>query len=472
MRNESHSRVKIEPETRELKAGGRILVVDDERNIRTSLRMLLCDEGFSVDLASNGEEAEKIMAETPPHLILLDIRLPGVNGLDLLKIWKVQKPNLPMILMSGEASLTEALDGLKVGAYDFIEKPFITARLINTIYRAMERSRLHEANHEADEETIVGKSPALQEVLANIRKIAPTRTRVLITGESGTGKDLLARAIHRLSTRANHAFLKINCAAIPSELIESELFGHVKGAFTGATSARRGYFEAANGGSLFLDEIGDLSTSAQAKILRALQNGEITPVGSNLTIHIDVRVIAATNRDLRAAVEVGSFREDLFYRLAVVSLESPPLRHRAEDIPLLVEYFARQIQRDNGLRPKKFDPAVISRLAAYKWPGNVRELRNVIERLLILGGPIIGVEDLPSDIQQGDSAVFCAEVAPLFLISPWETFKLNSERSYLIAVLRQCKGNISEAARLLEIERSTVHKWLKSLHIEKSHYLI
>ncbi len=309
----------------ECKHSGKILVIDDEPNIRTSLKMLLVDEGFAVDLACDGEEAEKILAVTPPDLILLDIRLPKISGLDLLKSWKLQRPSMPIVLMSGEATVTEALEGLKLGAYDFAEKPFISARLINTLHRAIERSRLKEAGADLDEEPIVGQAPPLRQVLAAIEKIAPTKTRVLITGESGTGKELLARSVHRLSTRAKSRFVRINCAAIPSELIESELFGHVKGAFTGATAARRGHFENAHGGTLFLDEIGDLSLSAQAKILRALQNGEVTPVGSNITIKVDVRIIAATNRDLKAAVEAGAFREDLFYRLAVVTLESPPL---------------------------------------------------------------------------------------------------------------------------------------------------
>ncbi len=459
----------MEREASELKFSGRILVVDDERNIRMSLKMLLTDEGFAMDVAGDGEEAEKILALTPPDLILLDVRLPGVSGLELLKRWKIQKPSLPIILMSGEATVTEALDGLKDGAYDFVEKPFVTPRLINTIHRAMERARLKEGLADADHEPIVGQSAALKRVLADLEKIAPTKTRVLITGESGTGKDLLARAIHRLSARATHRFIKINCAAIPSELIESELFGHVKGAFTGATSARRGHFEAASGGSLFLDEIGDLSASAQAKILRALQSGEITPVGSNITIRVDVRVIAATNRDLKADVEAGSFREDLFYRLAVVTVHSPPLRDRREDVPMLVEHFAAQIRRENALPPKKFDPLVVAALSAYQWPGNIRELRNVVERLMILSGPIIGLSDLPVDIRPPGLDENHSPESP-FQIQPWETFKLNSERAYLVAVLKSCKGNISEAARLLEVERTTIHKWLKSLQIEKRHY--
>ena len=466
----------------EAKQSGRILIVDDERNIRTSLKMLLADEGFSIDLAGDGEEAEAILAVTPPDIILLDVRLPGLSGLELLKRWKIQKPALPIVLMSGEATVTEALDGLKDGAYDFVEKPFVARRLINTVRRALERNRLKEESPDADDEPLIGRAAALRLVLADIEKIAPTKTRVLITGESGTGKDLLARAIHRLSARRAQRFLKINCAAIPSELIESELFGHVKGAFTGATAARRGHFEAANGGTLFLDEIGDLSASAQAKILRALQNGEVTPVGSNITIRVDVRVVAATNRDLKAAVEAGSFREDLFYRLAVVTLESPPLRRRSADVPLLIEHFAAQIRQENGLPFKKFEPAVVEAMTAYRWPGNIRELKNAVERLMILGGPVIGVADLSAEIRQaaGVAVGSASDAVTLAITSAphdpgaawdsWETFKVKSERAYLIATLKHCDGNISEAARLLEIERSTVHKWFKSLQIEKHHY--
>lgn len=458
-------------------SAGRVLVVDDERNIRSTLKMVLADLGYQIDLASDGDEAEKILAQTPPDVVMLDVRMPKRNGIELLRTWRQSHPHLPIILMSGEATLTEALDGLKAGAYDFIEKPFLEPRLINTLGRAMEKTRL-EATVNSDEgneeDRIIGQSPALRRVLNDVLKIAPTKSRVLITGESGTGKDLLARAIHRHSSRAKNRFTKVNCAAIPSELIESELFGHVKGAFTGAVAARRGVFESANGGTLFLDEIGELSPSAQAKILRALQNGEITPVGSDLTIKVDVRVVAATNRDLKAEVETGSFREDLYYRLAVVQIESPPLRSRLEDIPLLANHFSQQIRVENGLAEKRLTSEVVLALQSYIWPGNIRELRNVMERLMILGGPQIGLEDLPADIRSRSKGQTPSQSMANVTFQPqnWEEFKQSSERNYLIAVLKHCQANISEAARILQVERSTIHKWLKSHQIEKQHYLV
>jgi len=463
-------------------ANGRILVVDDEKNIRASLEMVLGAQGYMVDVAADGDAAEKIMSITPPDAIMLDVRLPGRSGIELLKTWKASFPQIPIILMSGEATLTEALDGVRIGAYDFIEKPFLQPRLINTLSRALEKTRLVESRLHAGTGDIVGSSPKLVRVLDDLRKIAPLRTRVLIIGESGTGKDLLAKALHEGSTRAGKRYVKVNCAAIPADLIESELFGHVKGAFTGASAARRGVFEMANGGTLFLDEVGELSPAAQAKILRALQNAEITPVGSNITINVDVRVIAATNRDLAAEVELGNFREDLYYRLAVVTLASPPLRERSSDIGRLTEHFAAQICRENGIPDKRLSAAVLGALETYRWPGNIRELRNVIERLMILGGPVININDLPPEIAKagsdaaprsvgaGNDATHATSTSGSFSPKTWEDFKSESERSYLIEVLRHTAGNISEAARVLNVERTTIHKWLKSWQIAKHHY--
>ncbi len=466
-------------------AAGRVLVVDDERNIRSTLRMTLAGEGYATDLAADGAEAEAVLAATPPDCVLLDLRLPGANGIELLKRWKVQHPGIPVILMSGEATLTEALEGLKLGAYDFFEKPLLAPRVINAVARAVEKKAMFECATGEGGERLVGSSPRLNALLADVAKIAPLKTRVLITGESGTGKDLVARAIHQLSARAKKRFVKINCAAIPSELIESELFGHVKGAFTGAVQARRGHFEAAHGGTLFLDEVGEMSLSAQAKMLRALQSGEITPVGSDLTIKVDVRVVAATNRDLKAEVEVGNFREDLYYRLAVVELEAPPLRDRASDVPLLTRHFADQITAENGLGDKNFAPETLAALAAYRWPGNIRELRNVVERLMILGGPVVGLVDLPAEIRAAallagptaavpgtPSVASGPGVAAAFQPTSWESFKSESERRFLVQTLRSCQGNVSEAARVLGVERTTVHKWLKLHQIEKQHYIV
>lgn len=461
---------------------GRVLVVDDERNIRTALAMTLKGAGYAVDLAASGIEADQILAATQPDVIMLDVRLPGESGIELLGRWKATLATVPIVLMSGEATLTEALEGLKLGAYDFLEKPLLAPRVLNTTARAVERRLLIDQamRRAADDdggERMIGQSPKLNALLADIAKIAPLKTRVLITGESGTGKDLVARALHQLSARAKKRFVKLNCAAIPAELIESELFGHVKGAFTGAVSARRGHFEMANGGTLFLDEVGELTASAQAKMLRALQNGEITPVGSDATIKVDVRVIAATNRDLKAEVELGSFREDLFYRLAVVLLETPPLRERDGDVKLLTQHFAETIRLENGLLAKTFAPEVLAAMSAYRWPGNIRELRNVVERLIILGGPRINCDDLPHEIRAATAPMPSSKppntptVPCSYQAKTWEAFKAESERAFLVATLRDCAGNISEAARVLGVERTTVHKWLKHHQIEKRHYL-
>jgi two-component system nitrogen regulation response regulator NtrX len=449
--------------------------VDDEKNIRSSLKLTLSGMGYSVDLAADGREAEGVLTTTPPDVILLDVRLPQRSGIELLGVWVKQYPTIPIILMSGDASVSEALEGLKIGAYDFIEKPILQPRLHNAVHRAFEQVRLRISALDVGEaEHIIGNSLLLKRVLADAEKIAQLKTRVLITGESGTGKDLLARAIHRMSARKDKRFVKINCAAIPSELIESELFGHVKGAFTGAVAARRGLFEVANGGTIFLDEVGELSSSAQAKILRVLQNGELTPVGGNVTITVDVRVIAATNRDLKAEVELGQFREDLYYRLAVVCLQMPALRERPEDIVLLSDYFSSSICKEYGIAPKTLDPSVKQILTGYKWPGNIRELRNVIERLVILAGPVIKKEDLPAEVMAATPhsvATLPCNEGLVFEPKNWEAFKTDAERSFLIFMLKHCQGNISEAARELAVERTTVHKWLKSYQIEKHHYL-
>ncbi|MGE0174725.1 MAG: sigma-54-dependent transcriptional regulator [Oligoflexales bacterium] len=469
----SHNKsIEFEPDNTQTTRRGRILVVDDEPNIRTTLKMVLETEGFHVDTAKDGEDASQFIDSIPPDTILLDVRLPKVDGITLMKRWHSEAPHIPIILMSGEASLTEALEGLKVGAYDFLEKPLVKARVVNMILRSLEKRRLLEGLKEGSD-PIIGKSDTLLNLMSDVHKIATLKTRVLIVGESGTGKDLIAKAIHKLSARSKKNFVKINCAAIPENLIESELFGHVKGAFTGAICAKRGLFEVAHGGTLFLDEVGELSAAAQAKLLRVLQNNEVTPVGSHVTIPVDVRVVAATNKDLKTEVELNHFREDLYYRLAVVCLQSPPLRERSTDIPLLAEYFIETISRENGLPPKKVEEKVFQHLQSYPWPGNIRELRNTVERLLILGGPIIGVENLPTEIRNIKVvAMEAISKKQHFEPKTWENFKVQSERQFLIDTIKYCEGNISEAARILKVERSTVHKWLKTYQIEKQHYLL
>jgi two-component system nitrogen regulation response regulator NtrX len=455
------------------KTGGSILVVDDEKGVRQSLEIVLERLGHRVKLASGGVEGDIILAKECPDLILLDVRLPPNSGIDLLDRWRKEHPECIIVLMSGEATITEALQGLQMGAYDFLEKPFAETRLKNVVDRALERQRMREEASRQGDERIIGQSPSLRKVLADVEKVAPTKARVLITGESGTGKDLLARAIHNLSARKNNRMVKLNCAAMPAELIESQLFGHVKGAFTGALSAHKGLFEMANGGTLFLDEVVELPLPAQAKLLRALQNGEIHRVGSEELIKIDVRIIAATNRDLKVAVDRGEFREDLYYRLAVLQVACPPLRDRSEDVPLLVKHFCYTLQTEYQLTEKRFSDEAILCMQKYAWPGNIRELRNIVERTMILAGPIIGAFDLPSEISKSTNLMsdLPGSLRGIKVPMPWEEFKTRSEKGFLVATMRFCEGNVADAARILEVERSTVHKWMRSLGIEKEDYL-
>src|SRR5215470_16918875 len=369
-----------------------VLVVDDERNIRRTLRMVLEGEGYAVEECETAEEALPRAAEA--DVILLDVKLPKMSGLEALP--KLHPDETPVIMISGHGTLEDAVAATKAGAYDFLQKPLERERVVVTVRNALERRALRrEVGERRAKHEMIGKSASMIALFAQIAKAAPTKGRVLITGESGTGKELIARAIHDSSTVAKAAFVKVNCAAIPPELIESELFGHEKGAFTGATARKRGLFEVADGGTIFLHEIGDMSLSAQAKVLRVLQTGELVRVGGEKTIHVDCRVIAATNKDLEREVAAGRFREDLFFRLNVVPLRAPPLRERLEDVPLLAAAFVKQCCEENGFRGKRIAPEVLSRLQAHPWPGNVRELRNVIERLVIMADDEITERDLP-----------------------------------------------------------------------------
>src|SRR3954454_19877781 len=382
-----------------------IFVVDDEKNIRRTVRMVLEGEGFAVEEASSGEEALARLPELAADVMLLDVQLPGISGLDTIeRVAKLKLEAQPTVLMiSGHATLADAVRATKAGAYDLIEKPLDRERLMVALRNALERramarevAGLRAAAEERFE--MIGRSAPMAALFAQIHKVAPTRTRVLITGESGTGKELIARAIHRASALATKPFVKVNCAAIPRELIESELFGHERGAFTGATARKRGLFELADGGTIFLDEVGDMIASAQAKVLRVLQSGEFTRVGGEQTLKVEVRVIVATNRDLPAEVASGQFREDLYFRLAVVPLRAPPLRERPTDIPLLCAAFIQDACRENGMKEKAISEEAVALLSEYSWPGNVRELRNVIERLVILSEESVGVGDLPEEI--------------------------------------------------------------------------
>jgi DNA-binding NtrC family response regulator len=475
-----------------------VLIVDDEKNIRRTVRLVLEGEGFTVEEASSGEEALARLPDVGADVMLLDVQLPGISGLDTIERLAQQAASakgkaleaLPTVIMiSGHATLADAVRAVKAGAYDLIEKPLDRERLMVALRNALERRAMAREvaglRALADERSeMVGTSAPMGALFAQIAKVAPTRTRVLITGESGTGKELIARAVHRSSALADKPFVKVNCAAIPPELIESELFGHERGAFTGAVARKRGLFEIADGGTIFLDEIGDMIPSAQAKVLRVLQSGELTRVGAEATLKVDVRVIAATNRDLQAAVAAGSFREDLYFRLAVVPLRAPPLRDRAEDVKLLCAAFVEQACRENGIKPKPIADEAVAVLAQYPWPGNVRELRNVIERLVILSDEAIGMGDLPEEIvaeaararreaasasaTAGASALPRLELPPEARGLPLREFRDHMEREYIRLKLDENGWNISRTSNLLGIERTNLHKKMRALGLERA----
>jgi DNA-binding NtrC family response regulator len=375
-----------------------ILVVDDEIHVRQALKDILTYENYEVEEAADGKTALQLIQQKMFDVVLCDIKMPGMDGLELLQ--KIQEiTNVPIIMISGHGTIDTAVEAIKKGAFDYISKPPDLNRLLVSIRNALDKQKLVEENKRLKKKvgqltSIIGVSKAIQEIKDIIYKVAPTDARVLILGESGTGKELVARAIHELSQRANGPFVEVNCAAIPSELIESQLFGHEKGAFTSAIKQRKGDFEAAHGGTLFMDEIGDMSLSAQAKVLRALQENKIVRVGGEKEIPIDVRVIAATNKDLSEEIKHERFREDLFHRIAVIIINVPPLRERKEDIPLLVEHFSREICSSYGKPQKVFTAGAIEKLQSFDWPGNIRELRNVVERLIILGGEEITEKDV------------------------------------------------------------------------------
>jgi two-component system nitrogen regulation response regulator NtrX len=460
-----------------------VFIVDDEKNIRRTVRLVLEGEGYTVEEAASGEEALARLPEVDADIVLLDVQLPGLSGHDVLEGMRKlaladQEPTF--IMISGHGTLSDAVRATKAGAYDFLEKPLDRERLMVTLRNAGERRAMaaEVAGLRALTEgrwEMVGRSPAMLALFAQIAKVAPTRTRVLITGESGTGKELIARAIHRESTLANKPFVKVNCAAIPPELIESELFGHERGAFTGATARKKGLFELADGGTIFLDEIGDMILSAQAKVLRVLQSGEFTRVGGESTLKADVRVVAATNRDLQSAVSTGGFREDLYFRLAVVPLRAPALRERVEDIPLLSQSFVVQICRENGMKEKRISPEALALLEAYPWPGNVRELRNVVERLVILSDEGIGVGDLPEEIiaeanrRSGPPppTVGTVELPPEARSLPLREFRDLMERQYIRSKLDENSWNISRTAVALGIERTNLHKKMRALGLSR-----
>lgn len=458
-----------------------VLVVDDEKNIRLTLEWVLQGEGFRVHAVGTAEEGIALLAspQTPIDVAIVDLRLPKMSGLEALELIKRDEAmqDVPILVISGHASASEAAEAIKRGAADFLEKPLVRERVLVAVRNAVDAARTRRTLAQYDRELgaryeMAGESAALRKLQSDIERVAVTRAGVLITGESGTGKELVSRALHRLSPRASGPFIKVNCAAIPRELIESELFGHERGAFTGANARKRGVFEQAHGGTLFLDEIGDMDLLAQAKVLRALQSGEVSRVGSEHIVRVDVRILAATNKDLEREVQRGAFREDLFFRLNVVPLRTPSLRDRPSDIPILVKAFARQFARENGVREKPIDAAVLEELAKRPWPGNIRELKNVVERMTILSGERIGIADLPEDPhaspyrEEEETGVHPPQVGPEGFLS-LRAHREVAERAYLLETLRAMEWNISRTAVALGVERTNLHKKIRAHGIRR-----
>ncbi len=448
-----------------------ILVVDDEETIRQSIHGILTDEGFEVITAKDGNEALEKVTEELPDLVLLDIWMPGSDGVDILKRLKTDYPYLQVIMISGHGTIETAVKAIKLGAYDFIEKPLSLEKILLTVNNALNFYRLSEENRLLRQKTEgpsepTGNSKAITKLKQQIEIVAPTNAWVLITGENGTGKELVARAIHRKSQRAPKPFVEVNCAAIPEELIESDLFGHEKGSFTGAYCKKRGKFDLAHEGTLFLDEIGDMSLKTQAKILRILQEQKFERVGGTKTIEVDVRVIAATNKDLDQEMKKGTFREDLYYRLNVIPIEVPPLRERLDDIPLLVEEFLEDFSVRSRLAKKEIAPEALELLMGYNWPGNVRELRNMIERLIILTpGKIITAEDIPDSLRTKAKP---GKRDALFALSSLKEAKSYFEKEFILRKLAENNGNISQTAQTIGVERSHLHKKIKAYLNSKS----
>jgi two-component system nitrogen regulation response regulator NtrX len=440
----------------------RVLIVDDEAGIRQALKQVLEYENLDVRVAASGGEAITMYTEFRPNLVFLDVKMAGLDGLETLTRLRNLDPGAQIVMISGHGTIATAVEATQRGAFDFLEKPLDTDRLLLTVRNALAHSELVGENarlREAAESRylMVGESPALRRVRELISKVGPTAARVLITGENGTGKELVARALHEASPRRDNAFVEVNCAAIPSELIESELFGHMKGSFTGAFADRAGKFEQADGGTLFLDEVGDMSLSAQAKLLRVLQEGVVTRIGGSKSIEVDVRVLAATNKDLEAEIVESNFREDLLYRLNVVPIEVPPLRERLEDVPALVAHFAERLAASAGVPGKKFTDDAIRRLQSRTWPGNIRELRNAVERALILSpGKVVSAVDVERLLPAVDGPPGTSiEATPG---QTFEAFREESEKQFLIQKLREHDWNVSETARAIKMPRSNLYK--------------
>ncbi|MBK6798239.1 MAG: sigma-54-dependent Fis family transcriptional regulator [Acidobacteria bacterium] len=443
-----------------------ILIVDDEPGIRQSLTGVLEDEGFIVSSVASGEECLKVFEKRLYTCVLLDVWLPGIDGLETLSRLKAANPDVCVVMISGHGRIETAVRATKLGAFDFIEKPLSLEKTILAVKNSIRQRDLETANSELlaklDESfAMVGESVPMRALRQQITFAAPTSGRVLIYGESGTGKELVARALHAQSLRADHPFIEVNCAAIPEDLIESELFGHVKGSFTGATQAKRGKFERADGATLFLDEVGDMSLKTQSKVLRALEEQRFEPVGSETSVSVDVRIIAATNKKLEAEIENGQFRADLFYRLNVIPFEIPPLRERLEDVPLLIDHFNREFSAANKRPLKQFMPDAVDLMQNYSWPGNVRELRNTVERVIIMHNRLeVRADDLP--ILSGE-----APPASSYNFDSYRDAADAYEREYILRKLAETDGNISRTAELMGIDRSHLYRRMKALDLNR-----
>jgi two-component system nitrogen regulation response regulator NtrX len=454
----------------------RILVIDDEAAIRDTLRMTLEYEGYEFMGAPTGQDGLALVEREAPDLIILDVKMPGMDGLEVLDRLRAMNETVPVVVISGHGTISTAVEATKKGAFDFIEKPFASEKVLVSLRNALDSRRLRDENRSLKKAVevrhqMIGDSSALKQVMAAVGRAAPTNATVLIQGESGVGKELVARTIHRNSLRGRERFVQVNCAAIPEELIESELFGHEKGSFTGATEKQVGKFEQADRGTIFLDEVGDMSPKTQAKVLRVLQEGEVERLGSARTTKVDVRVIAATNKNLEEEIEKGHFREDLYFRLAVIPIQVPPLRDRPEDIPLLVRHYLDYFARENNVRPKRISQGALESLQRYRWKGNIRELSNTVERLMIMtAGETIDVADLPEIVRSGAGAARNAGAAgegDPGRAGTLREFKDSTERAYLVSKLRENGWNISKTAEVIDTPRSNLYKKLEQYQISQ-----
>ena len=447
----------------------RILVVDDETGIREAIRMTLEYEGYKIDEARSGQEGLDKASKTDYDAILLDIKMPVLDGIEVLENLRTQKIRSPVVMVSGHGDVHTAVECTKRGAFDFLEKPLNRDKLLLTVRNAVRLRQVEEENTElrskAEKEyQLVGDSPNMRDLKSQVERAAPTKATVLIAGESGTGKELVAREIHRRSSRASEQFIQVNCAAIPEELIESELFGHEKGSFTGAVRKQTGKFVAADNGTIFLDEVGDMSLRTQAKVLRVLQEGEVEPVGSAQVVKVDVRVIAATNKDLTEEIRNGRFREDLYYRLNVIPIRTPPLRERRDDIPVLAEHFARLFAEEHNYHPKKFTVAALKALQDAPWRGNVRELRNLIERMVIMvPAETVDVTDLPAEFFRAAADI----IAGALRLNTLQEFKDEAEKAFILAKLREHGWNVSKTAEAIDTPRSNLYKKIDQYDIKR-----